>query len=564
MALLKLDGVDITDSAADVVIEKVMNERAKATFAVEGVIPEEDQVVLAYAKDGTTLIFGGLVLDWDINGPSDNDTEHDIAEVEAVGWERYTDWCSISLSYDVPVDVEDVLDDIVTDVLGDYGITYTPTATGIQLAPFSCTNMPVADLIRQLRERTGLVITFNPDKSITTSAPGATAAPFQITDANLYRLSKFKVGNQSRERGNRVVITFGPTGHGDDIEHTWTADGVATEFSLLDQNVRASDVWPGVVTIDGTSYPIWPAGGAPGGEGIEWANAVADGTLSFLGAPWVALIPNGAEIVLRYAPQFPFTIARETGATPVKEVRLTKENTIDYGAAVEITDQALARIDRASAKRLDIITDEDGFDIGQALTVNTTARGGVVAAFLIAAITIAMVIGDEHWEYSFQVTEGDQPQPTSNDDWRQLTGGRGSSTELSVVSGGGSSSSSGSGTAIRFPLGGSRSNSQAMGTTRTPVLDWQPFEAPADMTATVRVTCLTINAGQTVTPYLTKYNSGTMAWDIVATGTGTTSTTGAEQTFSAALTSGAFYRLEHVTNNSAGEACTIGQLQGVA
>lgn len=563
MALLKLDGVDITESASDVSIDKVMNERARATFVVEGVIPEEDQVVLAYAKDGSTLIFGGLVLDWDINGPGDNDTEHDIAEVEAVGWERYTDWCSISLSYAVAVAVEDVIDDFVTAVLGDYGLTYTPTATGIMLAPFTWVNVPAADAIRQLRERTGLVITFNPDKSITTSAPGAVAAPFQITDANLYRLSKFKVGNQSRERGNRVVITFGPTGHGDDIEHTWIADGVATEFSLLDQNVRASDVWPGVVTIDGTSYPIWPAGGAPGGEGIEWANAVDDGTLSFLGAPWVALIPNGAEIVLRYAPQFPFTIARETGATPVKEVRLTKEDTIDYGAAVEITDQALARIDRASAKRLDIITDEDGFDIGQTLTVNTTARGGVVAAFLIAAITIAMVIGDEHWEYSFQVTEGDQPQPTSNDDWRQLTSGRGAATELSVVS----VSGPGTGTSAMTPvidLGGSDSDGCARSSTWVAIPGQRPFFCRASFTALVS-SWQWGRVGTSLTIYTRIYNVTDAVQVAQSTAVaGATSRPASPATYYAALEAGKEYVMEVLCVTANQSVYAFGQLEALS
>lgn len=432
---IDVEGVNVNadGSVSAASVEGAINERVTATFTMQGTTgPSIDDEVEFYTQDGTTVFYGGLVVDVRCVGVSDNNPTQNVYEVDVVNWERFTDWCSLTLDYDVPVALEDVLADMITEAFGDYGLSYTPTATGVMLAPFSWVAKPGNECVRELRDRTNLIIRFNADKSITTVVPGAAPGLFAITDANLYRLSKFDVNTKGRELANRVVLTFGPTGPGESITHTWIADGVATSFSLEGLNVRASDVWPGIVTVDGTPYPIWPPGDGPA-DGITWAHRVDDGTLTFNGS-FASLVTAGVEIELRYAPLYPFVITRETGATPPREYRASNASILRYDVGVEVADQVLARTSQAAdARVVELVTDEIGFDIGQALTVNTTARGGVVADFLVATVQIELV-NAELWVTTLTATEGDQPQITYQGEWEQVTsGGGGSGGGQSVV-----------------------------------------------------------------------------------------------------------------------------------
>src|SRR5207244_13027383 len=119
---------------------------------------------------------------------------------------------AIAVSYDTPVALEDVLTDIAA-VLAAYGISYTPTATGITLEAFSWEDVVIADALRQLTERTGYVFSVSPTKTLDAILPGATPAPVSITDANANAFDLRWRDNATPE-ANTVVLVCGPSGQG--------------------------------------------------------------------------------------------------------------------------------------------------------------------------------------------------------------------------------------------------------------------------------------------------------------------------------------------------------------
>src|SRR5690606_25172732 len=109
------------------------NELPRCDIVADGIWPQEDDEVVVYAKDGTTPIFGGLVLNTRVYGET---IDINRVKIDVSGWERYFGWCSFTLAYSAPVSLEDVLDDMMS-TLSAYGFSYTPSATGVTLAPFS-------------------------------------------------------------------------------------------------------------------------------------------------------------------------------------------------------------------------------------------------------------------------------------------------------------------------------------------------------------------------------------------------------------------------------------------
>jgi hypothetical protein len=541
MGVIRIDiaGVDVGARVSEASIEFAGNERAMASLVAEGILPAVDSESVWFAKDGTTPIFGGLVRDRRVSGVSPNSL-NDLVEIQFVDWEIFTDWCSVSLSFDEPVALETVIADLVNPgPLQDYGVTYTPVATGVLLAPFSVEDAPVSDVVRQLRERSGRLIRFMPDKSIEVQVPGG-SAPFAITDAALPRLSEFGWADKPRAKANRVVLTCGPSSGAFLYTGQRTSDGVATSWTF---DIRGSTS-PWTIKVGAAFVDITPVGG---GGRFEWD----EGTFT-LHKGTDPVPTNGTVIEVGYWVDYPFKVARSTGATPPRTHRESRPNVLEVLPAFEVADQLLARLDRPDARELTIATDEDGFDIGQALTVNTTARGGVVNTFLIGALSVELV-NAEHWLYTFHPTEAEEPQATYQDEWRQIVGGGGGGA--SIIGGGGGAVV----TVLSSPvyLGGDDARALA-------AADWArvigavPFVAQASFAGRVRCELWARDAGVGVTARLRNVTDGTAE----ASSEFTTQTRHTPATFVVSIVAGKTYRLEVKATTGIGDVyCSAGQLE---
>jgi hypothetical protein len=527
-------------------IDLGVNRRGQLTLScLDGLLPDRMVEVIMYEKDGVTPLFGGVALVRDVHGEGENQLET-RTDLTVPDFSAFCDWCAITVSYDTPVALEDVLTDIAA-VLAAYGISYTPTATGITLEAFSWEDVVIADALRQLTERTGYVFSVSPTKTLDAILPGATPAPVSITDANANAFDLRWRDNATPE-ANTVVLVCGPSGQGVATQR-WTADGIVTAFEVDIQAVIGG--WQqGYILEDGAT--VRTLSGPGEGGYYEWDPSTGRGTVS-VGAG--ATPGAGVVLELVYTAQFPFRVTRTTGATPRIESRIRREDLTEYAPAVETAEGLLDRVS-ANTRDLEIITDVDGFKPGQALTINTTARGGIVGVFLIAAVRIVPLTVDQ-WTYTLTAQASDTYQGSVVDEWRAILGGGGSSASTGSLAGVVLTP-----TTLASPafLGGARNAGVAANPAAwVTVPNYVPYVAPASFTGRLRVEIFARNAGVTVTARLFDVTAAAA----VMTTSGATSQAPVEKTAVGPIVAGHTYRLE-IQSGTNGEAVFgIGSLETV-
>lgn len=422
---IEVDGVNKILEIEQADFELGLNRRSTAHLVFgDGYIPDRLADVVIYARDGATAIFGGIILKRRVKGLV-NGILASATEAECVDYSVYFDDASVTLSYDAPVAVEDVIADVVYQALEPYGLTYTPVATGLTLEPFSWVDVVVTDAFKQISDKTGLVFRTTPTKEIEVFVPGSDAAPVSITDANINAFD-LEWEDDSRLTANTVELLCGPSGPGL-MSQEWTADGIASSWVT---DLPAIDPPPILVEIDDGVTPrratVVPAGTA-GGQ-FEWDRDThtlslgtdplpAAGTIIRLGKT-----PNFDDSPFTYyTVQFPFKVRVTTGEEPPITYREARPDCVEYGPALELANGIL---DRESTPRrdLEVITDEDGFLPGQALTVDTTARGGLDAEFLVATVR-GHIVNALHWDYTLTTQEGAAYRGSYVDQWKALTSG---------------------------------------------------------------------------------------------------------------------------------------------
>jgi hypothetical protein len=150
-------------------------------------------------------------------------------------WFTYADWATISAIYDTPVTLKTVLQDLVDDALGAYGIILHPSQVdGPILAPFLWRNQRVSDALRELSERTKYVAAIAPAKVLHMFLPGTEAAPFEITEAAPH-IQELVWADSDRAGGapvNKVTIICGPTGQREVHDERHYGDGVTRIWPL--------------------------------------------------------------------------------------------------------------------------------------------------------------------------------------------------------------------------------------------------------------------------------------------------------------------------------------------
>lgn len=537
-----IGGVDKTayvESKRVTQIAHTLNERARMQFStVPGYVPARFSEVLAYAQDGTTPLFGGVITgrgSADFGVASANPFYTDI---ECGDYFTYFDWAYISLTYASPVTLEDVLTDLVAALPASYSIALDAgQVTGPTLAPFTWDRKRASDAVRELSDRTGYVASISPIRELKMFVPGTDAAPFAMTDGDPHCRS-FHWRDSDRIPANTVTGIFGPSGVGETaITHHWTGDGVATTFALVGENVRASSVWPGIVTIDGVPLPIWPPGEG-GANDIEWDWQTNDGTLTFRGTSAATYATLGADIVLTYFPLYPFAITVTSGATPVIEYQYADPTITSYDQGAEDAQGKLDQLDQ-TPREIDVLSLDEGWESGQALTVDLTER--LTADFIITSDTITLST-DLFWVYQFAATESELYQGSYLDQWRALTGG--SSGGVTTVSGGGGSTTV---TVLSSPvyMGGASTIAVTNPTTPKLIPNAVPYFATASFTGRLRVRLRARDAAVGIKATISDGSTNTST-SIV------TSQAFTDVSVIVAVASGSTYRV-YLENNAAGD-----------
>lgn len=529
------------------------NQRPRMQFDIETATPPAKRVpVVFYDKAGTTKKIGGIVerrTALHQGGP-------ECYRIEVLGFSRYYDFCYWTKQYTVNTTLKAVLADLVTDKLAAYGIGLDaaqvdgPTLT----APFGWTNRKAADVIKDLVEQTGYMDDTSAELKLRMFAPGTTTYGTTISNLNASRVN---VDDSTQVPATRVICIFGPSGT-QLTSQRWVANGVATSW-VTDIPAAAA---PALLCVDDGVTPFLATVGA--GGMFEFDVATSTLSVGTYGTPASGVILTIGPTVAfpgveGYLGLYPFTIIKDSLATPVIETVLTFPSITEYAQADATATEQLSQTDQ-DPRMLSIDTLLDDITPGMALPINVAEVGAGSTSGIVTKVR-ATLNTDLFWEYTVEAEETSaslQKDPLSR--LKQVIGqSAGGSVVLSGSSGGGSATVLSS----PFPLGGSRENSWAVGTTRTPVIDWMPFTAQADMSVRVRAFMKVRDGAVAATPHLERYDGGTMTWVSHQAGAASSSLTGAEQTFVTALTAGQKYRLAHVTGTAGASSFCIGQIEGL-
>lgn len=419
---LTVNGVDqqekVRTVARTIQLSRPLNERATLRFEF---IPGYEADRLAdigwYAEDGTTKLFGGLLLRRKRKGVESQERTRVMA-CECVGYSIYGDWCSVTATYEAPTLLEVLTDLVGPTLLGKYGVTLDPDqVTGPTLAPITWERKKVKDALRELVERCpGFVVRFDADKVLKMFESGTEVSSVNVSDAEPNCMD-LDWDDSPEPAATRVTGFFGGDGQ-DERTQTWIQAGGATSW-VADVPAARGVQQPGVVLVNGVNKTVDTV---PGAADYLWD--VDTYTLSLdLGS----LPTDGWELVLVYVAQYPFTISESIGGSPPAEPEIEREFTHaakDYAAAQEIWAQKAAEFGLAP-KFFTITSREHGWFPGFSVTLEKSERGLAETPAVITNVDLTLNSKRE-WMYTIAAQETDEvemaiqlSQLTLNK-WREL------------------------------------------------------------------------------------------------------------------------------------------------
>jgi hypothetical protein len=353
---------------------------------------------------------------------------------------------------------------------------------------------------------------------------------------------------------NKVTLICG-TGQAARTE-SWTSDGSTTSYTTdYPASLNKQDPYPNLLKFDGVVQEPISWGDELGSGHWQW-----DAATHTLTAPSTAALPDsGVAIEVAYTIQYPFTVSKDSGDTPIVEQILTMPDVLDKDQADEIA-QGILDQRSPDSQTVNVHTRTEGFSPGQSVTMDFTARGGVSGTYLVTQVKTEIRY-DEVRHYFLTLTGASAYRGSYLDQWRDLTGG-GASSAIAVVSGVSSGSTGGGGSVLAAPvyLGGSRSVSIAADTAAyTPVVDYVSYHATASFTGRVRAVVRARDSGVSVTARLYDVTGAASA----GAGSAVTATTETDSTFLVTITGGHEYRLEILSSGDGKGVYGLGQLEAL-
>lgn len=545
----------VIDTKEPVVIKLERGERSSMEFTTlweANYVPARYAPVIAYAKDGTTPIFGGMVLRRKIQAVG---TSSRRARVTCTSWWLLLDTTLVTVEFAASCTLKAILEALISQLDPADGFTLDPAQPdGPTFSTFvSGKNVRAADVIRKIQTDTAeagdpYVPDVTPLKVVSMNQVGSVPAPFSLTDADPH-CRKADWVDPTKISYNRVVLTCGGDGEGEDsITHTWpTANGSTFVFTLQNQNVRPSLAGANVVVVDGISYPIWPPS-MVGPNDIEWDPGTNDGTLTFHGDSQ-DLVPNGAIVSLTYTPRYPFTVIVATGATPVRSIAFTASEIRRWSPGLTRAEGLLAEVSQ-EVRALEVFSLDDGWRPSQTVTVDLS-QIDIDDDFTIGPVT-ATLRNDDWWEYTFTAHETTVVQQSKLEAARKMIRSASGVGGGSSVGGGGGGISAVS--ALSAFLGGSHSSPVVLSD------QWQPIshavKLPAQtstFTALIECETWTYDAGVSLRLRLQNVTDDTTSTESAPLTPGADRNAPLEVTLAGVIAAGKKYQLQIIADDTPDE-----------
>jgi hypothetical protein len=433
---ITINGVDVTHTVRSAMGGTIgpmrVNELSTAHFQfLDGQAPNRGDTLVAYAIDGVTPIFAGLVRKRTATSYARGLFEM-VTDVDVDDWWIYLD-TSIATSrvYTGPVTLKAALTDLVADCgLGAAGFTVDPAQVdGPTFPAFAWSQTGAAEAVRTLSTwstsgSTSYVARISPTKVIRMFVPGTDPAPVTITDA-APNVEEIGWADPDAIPYTKVALWCGPAGPIDYTQH-WTQAGGAT--SWIADIPAASSTTAGYVTVGGIFLTVATYGDPtadPASYTWEWQTRTLRLSLG-------ALPPDGTPMIFVYSAASPFLVTAGTGSI----VSTSYDETILTLADGQRTaDALLAKLNPgAAAKSWSIMSHDHGWQPGQGINVALTAPAytGLLTINDVTIYIYTIFI----WKYAIGAAETVIYQGSSADQWRALgVGVPGSGAAPSTLSG---------------------------------------------------------------------------------------------------------------------------------
>ena len=416
-----------------------LNERARATVTFNDFLPERLAQIDIYARDGITKLFGGVILSRHVRGWTQAQPDLEVT-CECVDYLAYADWVTVSAAYAAST-LKAVLTALVTDYLSAYGITLDDDQVdGPAIAAVSWNGKRVSDALRELSDQTGYFLTISPDKALLMAPPGGVDAPYDWTEIVPTHVQEVEWRDLETVPANKIVLTCGPNGFATIAdEHHW-GDGSTRIFPLnspYDAIVGALRTGSDSGGLDPGGFPV----GIYGHDDMPWTFDAEINSLRQRADQ--SVLAADQYIMLWYQASFPFTVEATTGETPVIEYHEARPELVSIPAAQQIADALLAKMS-GDPLTMHGRFDEDGYKVGQLLTVALADMRQIAGPFTIRTISVDLVLKD-YWQYTLEATEGEIAVASYLEGWRKIMGegyaipGPWGSSEGEPPGGGGSS-----------------------------------------------------------------------------------------------------------------------------
>lgn len=395
------------DSISPTSISMPINERATMRFSMIDQIPALLGEVTVYAQDGSTKLFGGVLTNRRTRS-FDGRSLSMFVDCTCGDFSTYADYCYQSKVYSTGPTLEDVLDDLVADKLGAYGIAvHASQVTGPTLDAFTWTRKRVSDCLRELSSKTGYAYRIDADKKLRMFVPGTDAAPYTVT-AGTPNVEDIVWEDAAEPAATDIYLDCGPDGT-DEVTQVWIQAGGATSWVAPISVAHGFD-GPGTVLVNGVTKTVGT------GAQYEWDPDTATLTLGTDSTP-----TNGWEIELVYVGQFPFTVTATTGGSPVVEVVRTRTDIKHPDAAQEVVDGLLDELAQ-QPRTITMPSTQIGWLPGQEISIVHSSRDIDDTDATITNVEIQL-ISDDFWRYQITAQETTTPQASYLQQWRELLAG---------------------------------------------------------------------------------------------------------------------------------------------
>lgn len=414
---LKVDSLDLRKVIAGV---DVMN----------CIVPSKDAAyrpalgaVVELTEDGTP-IFGGTIKKTEETGLDGSLTDDIGTEIFCVGYGEVFERVHITETFPAGTSVEDIADALVTNYLGDYGITLDAgQVTGPSLTKeIAADGMLLSQFFELLLTNLGYAPQVNSDKEFILYEPGTDAAAYDVVDGDGNHRGDIRVIRSKAERYNRIIVRYGENVVRL-VEQPYTGDG-STDTFPVDHPIQgpfpvipSGAVGYGVIRYTGSTESIAtdPAGG------FIWEyDPVANEITRSLGA-----VANGVDFVFPYDVQFPQVVTAEDAADIAadgpSELVIELPNVYSKALAQE---QAESYLNKYLSNPVDVEYDTLGLGLepGTAQTI-TAADRNVSGSFLITEVHARILAGSNSLIRSIKTIGGDEFKGSFRDLYKAWLGG---------------------------------------------------------------------------------------------------------------------------------------------